>query len=764
MNQTTIFYASLIVLLMWSVKVLAVEEFEVTDIQVTGTQRISAGTIFNYLPIKVGDFVDDDEINEAIKALFDTGFFQDIELNRDGSVLIVNVVERPTVASIEFSGNKEFETEALKKGMLQVGFGEGLVFKRAILEKVEQELRTQYYSTGKYSVDIKTTVTPLERNRVKINVDIKEGKTARVGEVAIVGNTVFTDKKLLKNFKVKPKTGLQKLNFLGKSDQYSKQKLAGDLEALRSYYQDRGYLDFKINSTQVSISENKKKIFITVNLTEGEVYTVDKVSLRGKFVVPEEDLKAKVTIFKGDIFSRKEVEQTSKAITDRLAESGYTFANVNAIPDVDKKNQTVSFVFAIDPAKRVYVRRINISGNTATRDEVIRRELRQIEGGWLSTKNVRRSKVRLERLSFFEDVNIETPAVPGTEDQVDVNIRVKERQTGSMMFGLGYSDSDGILLQASINQKNLFGSGRELDLSIDTSKISKSARIRYFNPYYTVNGVSRGFYLTYTDIDAAEADLSRYINETLSLGVNYRIPLSEHNSFTFSFGPDRSKLSATDGTPAEILAYINAHPDDWYLKTTASWIHDTRDSILYPTSGFNFRLLGEVTVPGSEVDYYKTGLNFSWYLPTISDVVLKFSGDLGYGDAYGDTVIFPFYKNYFAGGSNSVRGYRARSLGPRDSNGDPLGGSQRLVGGVDLLFPFPGSEKKDKRLSLFVDGGMVFGQTEDIDVNALRYSYGVGLFWYSPVGPLSVSYALPINDEEGDELEKFQFTIGRGFN
>ncbi len=764
MNKTTIIYASLIALLMWSVKALAVEEFEVTDIQVTGTQRISAGTIFNYLPIKVGDFVDDDEINEAIKALFDTGFFQDIELNRDGSVLIVNVVERPTVASIEFSGNKEFETEALKKGMLQVGFGEGLVFKRAILEKVEQELRTQYYSTGKYSVDIKTTVTPLERNRVKINVDIKEGKTARVGEVAIVGNTVFTDKKLLKNFKVKPKTGLQKLNFLGKSDQYSKQKLAGDLEALRSYYQDRGYLDFKINSTQVSISENKKKIFITINLTEGEVYTVDKVSLRGKFVVPEEDLKAKVTIFNGDIFSRKEVEQTSKAITDRLAESGYTFANVNAIPDVDKNNRTVSFVFAIDPAKRVYVRRINISGNTTTRDEVIRRELRQIEGGWLSTKNVRRSKVRLERLSFFEDVNIETPAVPGTEDQVDVNIRVKERQTGSMMFGLGYSDSDGILLQASINQKNLFGSGRELDLSIDTSKISKSARIRYFNPYYTVNGVSRGFYLTYTDIDAAEADLSRYINETLSLGVNYRIPLSEHNSFTFSFGPDRSRLSETEGTPAEILAYINVHPDDWYLKTTASWIHDTRDSILYPTSGFNFRLLGEVTVPGSEVDYFKTGLNFSWYLPTISDVVLKFSGDLGYGDAYGDTVIFPFYKNYFAGGSNSVRGYKARSLGPRDSNGDPLGGSQRLVGGVDLLFPFPGSEKKDKRLSLFVDGGMVFGQTEDIDVSALRYSYGVGLFWYSPVGPLSVSYALPINDEEGDELEKFQFTIGRGFN
>ncbi len=764
MNKTTIIYASLIALLMWSVKALAVEEFEVTDIQVTGTQRISAGTIFNYLPIKVGDFVDDDEINEAIKALFDTGFFQDIELNRDGSVLIVNVVERPTVASIEFSGNKEFETEALKKGMLQVGFGEGLVFKRAILEKVEQELRTQYYSTGKYSVDIKTTVTPLERNRVKINVDIKEGKTARVGEVAIVGNTVFTDKKLLKNFKVKPKTGLQKLNFLGKSDQYSKQKLAGDLEALRSYYQDRGYLDFKINSTQVSISENKKKIFITINLTEGEVYTVDKVSLRGKFVVPEEDLKAKVTIFNGDIFSRKEVEQTSKAITDRLAESGYTFANVNAIPDVDKNNRTVSFVFAIDPAKRVYVRRINISGNTTTRDEVIRRELRQIEGGWLSTKNVRRSKVRLERLSFFEDVNIETPAVPGTEDQVDVNIRVKERQTGSMMFGLGYSDSDGILLQASINQKNLFGSGRELDLSIDTSKISKSARIRYFNPYYTVNGVSRGFYLTYTDIDAAEADLSRYINETLSLGVNYRIPLSEHNSFTFSFGPDRSRLSETEGTPAEILAYINVHPDDWYLKTTASWIHDTRDSILYPTSGFNFRLLGEVTVPGSEVDYFKTGLNFSWYLPTISDVVLKFSGDLGYGDSYGDTVIFPFYKNYFAGGSNSVRGYKARSLGPRDSNGDPLGGSQRLVGGVDLLFPFPGSEKKDKRLSLFVDGGMVFGQTEDIDVSALRYSYGVGLFWYSPVGPLSVSYALPINDEEGDELEKFQFTIGRGFN
>jgi len=764
MIKTKLLKTCLIALLAWSIQAIAAEEFEVTDIQVTGTQRISAGTIFNYLPIKVGDVVNENDVNEAIKALFDTGFFQDIELNREGGVLVVDVVERPTVASIEFSGNKEFETEALKKGMLQVGFGEGLVFKRAILDKVVQELRTQYYSSGKYSVDIKTTVTPLERNRVKINVDIKEGKTARVGEVNIVGNTVFTDKKLLKSFKVKPKSGWQKLNFLGKSDQYSKQKLAGDLEALRSYYQDRGYLDFRIQSTQVSISENKKKIFITINISEGEVYKINQVSLRGKFVVPEEELKDKVTIFNGDIFSRKEVEKTSKAISDRLAESGYTFANVNAIPDIDKENRTVSFVFAIDPAKRVYVRRINISGNTTTRDEVIRRELRQIEGGWLSTKDVRRSKVRLQRLSFFDDVNIETPAVAGTEDQVDVDVRVKERQTGTMSFGLGYSESDGVLLQAAINQKNLFGSGKELDISIDTSKISKAARIRYFNPYYTVNGVSRGFYLTWTDIDAAEADLSRYINATLSLGVNYRIPLSELNSFNFSFGPDRSKLSTTDGTPVEIREYIALHPDDWYLKTTASWNHDSRDSILYPTEGFNFRISGEASIPGSEIDYYKTGINLSWYLPTVSEVVLKFSGDLGYGDSYGDTTIFPFYKNYYAGGSNSVRGYKARSLGPRDSNGDPFGGTSRVVGGIDVLFPFPGSEKKDKRLSLFVDGGMVYGQEEDVDLNGLRYSYGIGMFWYSPVGPLSVSYALPINDEEIDDLEKFQFTIGRGFN
>ncbi len=748
---------------MWSVQAVALEEFEVTDIQVNGIQRISAGTIFNYLPIKVGDFVDDNEVNDAIKALFDTGFFQDIELSREGGVLIVDIVERPTVASVEFAGNKAFETDALKKGMLQVGFGDGLVFKKAILEKVSQELQTQYYSIGKYSVDIKTTVTPLERNRVKINVDIKEGKTARVGDVSIVGNSVFSDKKLLKKFKVKPKTGWKKLNFLNKSDQYSKQKLAGDLEALRSYYQDRGYLDFKIDSTQVSISENKKKIFITVNISEGEVYTIDQVSLRGKFVVPEEELKTQVTIFNGDIFSRKEVERTSKAISDRLAESGYTFANVNAIPDIDKENRTVSFVFAIDPSKRVYVRRINISGNTTTRDEVIRRELRQIEGGWLSTKDVRRSKVRLQRLSFFEDVNIETPAVPETEDQVDINVQVKERQTGSMMFGLGYSESDGVLLQASINQKNLFGSGKELDLSIDTSKITRSARIRYFNPYYTVNGVSRGFYLSYTDIDAARANVSRYINETLSLGVNYRIPLSEDNSFSFSVGVDRTNLSSTDGTPVEILAYIALRPDDWYLKTTASWVHDTRDSILYPTTGLYARVLGETTIPGSQLNYYKTGAKFSWHLPTISEFVLKFSGDVGYGDVFGDTKLFPFYKNYYAGGSSSVRGYRARSLGPLDSNGDPIGGSRRLVGGIDLLIPFFGSEKKDKRLSLFVDGGMVFAPSEQIDLGGLRYSYGVGLFWYSPVGPLAISYALPINDEEGDRLEKFQFTIGRGF-
>jgi len=743
----------------------AAEDFEVTDIQVQGLQRISAGTVFNYLPIKVGDRVSEDEVNEALKALFETGFFQDIELERDAGVLIVKVAERPSIASIEFTGNKEFDTENLKKATLQIGFGEGQVFKRAILDKVVQEIRTQYYSRGKYSAEIKTTVTPLERNRVKINIDIDEGKTARIGGVNFIGNESFKDKRLLDEFQLKPKRGLQRLNFLSKIDQYSKEKLSGDLENLRSFYQDRGYLDFRIESTQVTISEDKKKIFITVQLSEGDVYTVDQVQLRGKMVVPPSELEERVMIRTGDTFSRKEVERTSKAISDRLALDGYTFANVNAVPDIDKENRKVSFAFFIDPAKRVYVRRINIAGNTTTRDEVIRREMRQLEGGWLSTANIQRSKIRLQRLSYFDDVNIETPAVAGTDDQVDVNVSVKERQTGSLLFGLGYSESDGVLVQGSISQSNLFGTGKELDLSVDVSKVTSIARIRYTNPYHTVNGVSRGFYATWTDIDAAEANVAEYINETTSLGVSYRWPLTEYNSLGFTLGPERVKLTETEETPPEILEFIDQYPDSWMLKTSATLAHDTRDSILYPTNGIVVSLSGEASFPGSETQYWKSGLTASWYLPTYKDLVLHLYGDVGYGDSYGDTTDFPFYKNYYAGGSTSVRGYKARSLGPEDSGltPRPLGGNRRIVGNIELLFPVPGSETKDKRFGLFVDGGMVFGQDETVDLADLRYSYGIAFNWYSPVGPLSMSYGLPINDEPGDDLERFQFTVGRSF-
>jgi outer membrane protein insertion porin family len=743
----------------------AAEEFEVTDIQVRGLQRISAGTIFNYLPIKVGDIVDDATVNEAIKALFDTGFFKDIEFERDGGVLVVIIAERPSVSSIEINGNKEFDTDILKKAMLQIGFGEGLVYKQAILDKVTQEIRSQYYSRGKYSVDIETTVTPQQRNRVKINIDIDEGKTAKIGKVNFVGNEAFTDKQLLAEVQLKPKTGFKRLYFLSKQDQYSKEKLSGDLETLRSFYQDQGYLDFRITSTQVSISSNKKEIFITVYVDEGDIYTVDEIKLRGKFVVPEKDLVDLVNIRSGDVFSRKEVEATSKAISDRLAAEGYTFANVNPVPDIDKENRKVSFTFFIDPAKRVYVRRISIAGNVVTRDEVIRREMRQMEGGWLSTAKIQRSRVRLQRLSYFDDVNIETPAVAGTDDQVDVKVTVKERQTGNLSFGLGYSGSDGMLVQASVSQKNLFGSGKELDFSIDNSRVTKTARLRYFNPYHTPNGVSRGFYLSYTDIDAGRAGLVDYINETLSLGVNYRFPLSEHNAFGFSFGPDRVKLSSTSETPPEIDAYIQVHPDDWLLKTTANWTHDTRDSILYPTRGFYAILSGEVSLPSSDVEYYKAGVRGDVYVPTFYDLVFRLGGDFGYGEPYGDTKLFPFYKNYYAGGPTSVRGYKSRSLGPKDSGltPRPLGGTRKLSGTAEILIPFFGSETKDKRFSLFVDGGMVFGPDEDVALNELRYAWGVGLNWYSPVGPLQLSYALPINNKAEDDTERFQFTMGRAF-
>jgi len=749
--------------LAFSITVNAMEPFIISDIRVEGLERIEPGTVFNYLPLKVGDEIDDESAEESIRALFKTGFFNDIKLNQDGDVLVVVVEERPSVASITFTGNDEFDDAALTEGMEQVDFAEGRIFNQSALDKVVQDLKSQYFSLGRYSASVESSVESLERNRVAVTFDIDEGVVAKIKKINIVGNEAFEDKKLRKRFNLSTK---KVFNFLSKKDQYSKQKLEADLETLRSFYQDQGYLGFKLESTQVSISDNRENIFITIAINEGESFSVSDISVESTSAVSAEELKSLLTFASGDVYSRKAVSESRAAITDRLANDGYAFANVNAIPEIDQDNKTVSFAFAIDIGRRVYIRRIDISGNTATRDEVIRRELRQFEGAWYSTEDIQRSRVRLQRLGFFDDVRIDTPQVPGTNDQVDLEVVVKERSTGTFLFGVGFSDEDGVLLQANVSQENLFGSGKEMDLDINTSDVSRVVSLGYTNPYYTLNGISRGFRISSRRIDAREANTAEYIAETELLGVEYQIPLSEFNSINFGFAGERIDLSETDETPPEFEDFINQNPESDNWKLTSSWSRDTRDSVIYPTTGFLRRFSLEASLPGSDLTYYKATGRASWFKPVTDKFVLRLTGELGIGDGYSDLEELPFFENFFAGGPNSVRGYDSRSLGPLDSGEtpEPIGGSSRFLTNLEFLTPFPGAEDtKDKRVGFFIDGGQVYSEADGIDLGELRYSAGVAYYWFSPVGPLTISFATALNDESGDDTESVQFSLGTLF-
>ena len=747
--------------------VQAIENFFVRDIRVEGLQRIAPGTVFNYLPIKVGDTLTELSAREAIQALFKTGFFQDVRLERKENVLIVQVVERPSIDTIKISGTKEIDDKTLLKSLKEVGLSEGHVFNSSLLDKTEQELKRQYFSRGRYAVSVKTTVTPLERNRVGIRIDVSEGEVAKIRGIAIVGNRVFKDKALRKTFTLNTPT---LFSFFTKNDQYSKQQLAADLEGLRNFYQNQGYLDFTNDSTQVSITPDKQDIYVTVNITEGRKYKVTEVKLGGKLIVPEAELLKLVSVKAGDVFSRQEVTDSSKRISDRLGNDGYAFANVNAVPDIDREQATVAFTFFIDPGQRVYVRRVNYTGNLATNDEVLRREMRQLEGAWFSTAKVQRSRVRLQRLGFFEDVNIETPPVPGSPDQVDINITVKERMVNNFMFGVGYSDADGALVNASVNFKNFLGTGKELSLSGDNSKVNQHINLSYIDPYYTADGISRSINLYSTRTDAGAANTAAYTSNTDGVGVGYGIPVSEDHSVSFGLAYERIELQlSTTGGAKVAQDFVNTYGDtNGVFKATLGWARDTLDNPLFPNSGTQQRVSLEASIPGSDLEYYRFSYTASAFIPLTKSLSYKIKGTLDYGDGYGDTLSLPFYKNYYAGGSSSVRGYRARSLGPLDVGGpDPrlsIGGNKRFLGNSELLFPFPGmGDNKAMRLSVFVDAGMVYAPIERMELDGLRYSVGFAFNWFSPIGPLSISYAYPLNDQPDDRLESVQFTLGQAF-
>lgn len=752
----------------WSLSVQAFEPFKIEQLKVEGLERISLGTVYNYLPLKQGDVLDEQLSSAAIHALFKTGFFRDVVLERDGNTLIVFVAERPAIASIDIKGNTDIPKDQLTEQLNRIGFSEGRVFDRSMLDKVKQELERQYLARGKYNVRIRETITPQERNRVAIKLEIAEGEVAAIHHLNIVGNHAFSESELKEKFLLGTDGG-----WFSSRDQYSKQKLAADLETLRSYYQDRGYINFEILSTQVTITPDKRDVYITINIEEGEQYTIRAVNVQGDTIVPREQLEKLVTVKPGDVFSRKEVTESNRRISDALGDLGYAFANINPIPDVDKEKREVTLTYFVDPGKRVYIRRINLSGNIRTNDEVLRRELRQMEGGWISTSKVERSRTRLNRLGYFDDVTVKTPAVPGSPDQVDLDMNVAEHTTfGSFNFGVGYGDTNGVTANASIDWQNFLGTGKKFSLKFDNSKVNRTYSFNYTDPYYTVDGVSRTISMFNRKTDSGAANTADYTSDSYGGALRYGVPVSEYDTARYGLSYEHTRLNVDTSTSVEVLDFCadaaaadNCKYDAYNLEL--GWTHDTRNRAIFADKGGNLSLSGKVAMPVTDtsVSFYKLRLNEEHYFPLFKYLTYSLEGEAAYAAVYGNSNLLAPYERYHAGGIRSVRGYKGNSLsstaGTRDSSNDPLGGDVRLLGKMQLIFPPPWEpDSKSMRLMAFLDAGNVYNKDEGVDLSLLRASTGLSMVWMTPIGPLTFSYARPLNDKKGDDLERFQFTLG----
>lgn len=747
---------------MLSLPVLA-ETFRLHDIQVEGLERIEAGTVFTYLPIKVNDEFDESESANIIRTLYKTGLFKDIQLRREGNILIVVVEERPAIANISFEGNKVIDDEQFTEVLSNVGIASGRVFNRSVLERLENEMLQQYYSFGKYNVNLDIKIRELQRNRVDIGIHIVEGEVAKIKQVKIVGNTKFEEDELLEDFE----SGLKPwYTPWASNDKYSKPKLEGDLEILRSYYLNSGYIRFDITSTQVSISPDKEDIFITINIDEGDEYTLKEIKLAGKFVVPEEELWSLIDFAPGENFSRARLVAFSDAITQRLSDEGYAFPNINPVPEIDEETKSVTVTYFIDPGFRVYVRRINFSGHEITRDEVFRRELRQMEGGWYSQTKVEQSRTRLQRLPFVESIEIETVRVSGVNDQVDLNIAITERLAGSFNVGAGLSDSQGAVLTTSIQQENFLGTGKAVGFSINTSKVNTVYNLSYTNPYHTIDGVSRGFSFSFISTEASEADISDFDSDQWSIGVNWGIPLTETSRIGTQINLQHTEVNTTAGTPREIEEFIDDNGDTYdNLKWDVSFTHDTRNRSLFPTKGSRQRFSSEVTAPAvSDLEYYKINYEGSIYFPLSKIFTFSFTSEIGYGAEYGDTTDLPFYEKFRAGGFETVRGYESNSLGPRDEFDEPFGGDFLTIARSQLNFPPPFFENKNRaQLYLFTDVGNVFEDIDDFDTAEIRGSVGLGVSIITGLGGISAALSSQFNDGPDDDTEAFQFNLGTAF-
>jgi len=759
----------------------AVEPFVVKDIRVEGIQRTEAGTVFSYLPVRVGDTFTDEKGTAAIKALYATGFFKDVRVEAEGDVLVVQVEERPAIASVDFTGIKEFDKEQLTKALKEIGVAESRIFDKSQVDRAEQELKRQYLSRGLYGAKVTTTITPVERNRVAVTFAVDEGDVSRIKQINVVGNKAFSDGTLRDQLKL---TTPGWFTWYTKADQYSKQKLAGDIESLRSYYLDRGYLEMQIESTQVSITPDKKDIYITININEGDKYTVSDIKLDGEMFGMQSDLASLVQLKKGEIYSGSKLTESTKKISERLGNFGYAFANVNANPNVDREKKEVAFTIMVDPGKRVYVRHINIAGNTKTRDEVIRREFRQFEDSWYDGEKIKLSRDRVDRLGYFKEVTVETPEVPNSNDQIDVNLKVEEKPTGNIMIGAGFSQTDKLSLTGSISQENAFGSGNTVGIEVNTSSRYRTIAVSQTNPYFTDDGVSRTYEVFLRTIRPSAYTTGDYRVKTIGGNVKFGVPFSELDRIFFGVGIENTKVDTDTSSPSLYRQYVRdfgaggvagcdvvndttcgvGTASTTSFPLTAAWQRDSRDSALVPTKGRYQRANLELSAVGT-LKYYRASYQHQYFQPFWTNAAtIAFNGEIDYGKGIGGKP-YPIFKNYYAGGIGTVRGYEASSLGSlKDQYGDSMGGASRLIGSVELQFPFPGSgQDRSLRWFTFLDGGNVFADRERIKINDLRYSTGLGISWISPIGPLKLSYGKPLNLKQGDKSQNFQFQLGTGF-
>ncbi len=743
----------------------AVDPFTVRDIRIEGLQRVEPGTIFASLPVRVGDTYNDEKGSSAIRALFGLGLFKDVRLEVSGDVLVVIVEERPTVADVEFVGTKEFDKEILKKSLRDVGLTDGRPFDKALVDRAEQELKRQYINRSLYAAEVVTTVTPIERNRVNLTFTVTEGEPAKISEIHIVGNTVFSEATLRGLFDLD--TGGW-LSWYTKADRYSRAKLNADIETLRSYYLTRGYLEFKVDSTQVAMAPNKQDIAITINVSEGERYVVSGIKLEGNYLGKEDEFKSLVSIRPGQPYNADQVAQTTKAFTEYFGNFGFAFARVEARPDIDRGTNRVALVLYAEPSRRAYVRRINIAGNNRTRDEVVRREFRQFEASWYDGDKIKRSRDRVDRLGYFRDVNIETQDVPGTPDQVDLVVNVTEKPTGSVSLGLGVSSSEGLGLSFGVRQENAFGSGNSLGLQLNTSKINRTVVVSTTDPYFTPDGVSRTFDL-YHRVNNPYQDTDSYQLVTTGASMRFGVPFTEIDTVYFGAGVERTTIDVGTYLPT---AYLDYATQFGYTSTgvplTVGWARDNRDSALAPNRGRYQRATAEWGV-AADVRYIRGSYQYQEYIPLNKQFTAAFNGEIGWGKGLGDRP-YPLFKNFYAGGLGSVRGFEQNSLGPRstplagETIGAAIGGAKKLILNAELLAPFPGAgNDRTLRMYGFFDMGNAFSADEGIRLSELRSSVGVGISWISPMGPLRLAFAKPLRTVEGDRIQRIQFQIGTSF-